>query len=154
MNLSHRLTWLFAPPRDQGHAVAKGTLRTARLSILVISNEPVLRRGVAGYLGVIGLARTVVDAPYDENLAALVTEAAWDLVVLDFEDGGDLASLRWLEQAHPKLPVLVLGADNTSTNSTVVVSRGASGYLHKGSAAEEWRRAFETVASGGRYPNR
>jgi len=64
---------------------------------------------------------------------------------------GGLDVLKELKVRKPGLPVLILSMHPEEQYAVRALRFGASGYLTKGSAADELLRAIRKVLSGGRY---
>ncbi len=111
------------------------------IRILIADDHPILRRGLKEILvrelegsicGEAGNAQQVLSEVQREN---------WDLVILDVTMPGrsGLDVLRELRRLRPKLPVLVLSVHPEDQLGTRVLKAGASGYMNKESAPEEFR---------------
>jgi two-component system, NarL family, invasion response regulator UvrY len=120
--------------------------------VLVIANNAVLRSGLVQYLRLMNSSFTVGEASLESDLAQVDPAGAWDMIALDLQGGIDLEIVRRLKQLHPNIPVLVLNDDSKHVHVMAAIAAGASGYLSKSSAVQDWRSAFETVAAGGNYP--
>ena len=100
-------------------------------SLLIVDDEPELRRMLSDYLGRHGIdVRTAVDAAAARAAVALKRP---DLVILDVhmpgEDGLSLA--RWLREAHPATGVLILTTADDTVDRVVGLEMGADDYVPK-----------------------
>lgn len=75
----------------------------------------------------------VTSAPDGRSGIAAALEAVPDLVILDIlmPDVDGLTVLRKLKESHPKLPVLIITAQNIMTHAVEAMRRGAYDYLPK-----------------------
>lgn len=123
------------------------------IEVLVVDDHAVVRRGLAQILaeerdmGVCGEAQNAREA------LELVRGEHWDVVVLDLSlpDRSGLDVLKEVQQARPKLPILVLSIHPEDQFAVRVLKAGAAGYLTKEAAPEELARAIRKVAGGGKY---
>ena len=123
------------------------------LKVLVIGADPVLRHGVAQYLQLTIPTATTVEALSDSEGFELVRVSAWGAIVLDLLNIDELALVSQLKVAAQDVPILVLIVDPTPESVQAARTAGSAGCLNKGSPAQEWRAALETVAKGGVYPS-
>ena len=84
---------------------------------------------------------------------AKVAGGDFDLVLLDISmpGRGGLDVLKDLKSSNPMLQVLILSMHPEEQYAVRALRSGASGYLMKGSAADELLSAIRKVLSGGRY---
>ncbi len=98
---------------------------------LVVDDDPEIRSSLCSYLQSYGLqAQAAADGAV---MRRLVQAGAADLVLLDLmlpgEDG--LSLLRWLQQQHPNLPVIMLTARGDPMSRVVGLELGADDYVAK-----------------------
>ena len=76
-----------------------------------------------------------------------------DLAVVDIslKDGDGLELVKELRAHYPALPVLVLSMHDESVYAERMLAAGASGYIMKQVASEQFMEALRTVLAGGRY---
>jgi len=122
-----------------------------RLKVLIIGDDPILRRGVVQYIRVINPSAMVDEAPSHSDADEFTRATDWDLILLELEDANDLVGLHRLKRLQLNIPILLLTTAATPDNVTATLAAGASGCLSRGSAAGEWKFAIETVASGSTY---
>lgn len=98
---------------------------------LVVDDDPEIRSSLCSYLQSYGLqAQAAADGAV---MRRLVQAGGADLVLLDLmlpgEDG--LSLLRWLQQQHPNLPVIMLTARGDPMSRVVGLELGADDYVAK-----------------------
>jgi len=126
--------------------------------ILVVEDDPAIRRGLVDALGFAGHeVRTVDDGA---EVMPLVTDWLPDLVLLDVMLPGldGLSVLGCLREEHPRLPVIMVTARGSEDDRVAGLSGGADDYVVKPFSARELlarvqavlRRAPERPQVGGR----
>jgi DNA-binding response OmpR family regulator len=113
--------------------------------ILVIEDDPAIRRGLVDALGFAGYAPTeAADGP--SGLSAALGSRC-DLVLLDLvlPRGDGLAILREVRAARPLLPVIVLTARGSEDDRVLGLSRGADDYVVKPFSIKELIARIEAV---------
>lgn len=122
-------------------------------SVLVADDHAMLRAGLRQYLERDRSIDTIGEAANGaETLRALATRA-WDLVILDINmpEGSGIETLRQIRLEHPLTKVLVVSGYAENQYAVNVLRAGASGYLTKDQAPEEFMRAVRTVLAGRRF---
>lgn len=121
--------------------------------ILIVDDHFIVRKGLVAILTEIPDAVEVVEAESGEEALAKVHESGYDLVLLDIALPGKrgLEVLREMKAAFPQLPVLMLSMHPEEQYAVQSLRAGASGYLTKGSVADELMLAIQKVLKGGRY---
>lgn len=120
------------------------------VTVLVVDDHPLLRRGLATLLGLEDWVGRVVEAGTVRDGATTGAVEAVDVAVVDLglPDGSGVELVRRLRRA-PGCPVLVL----TMTRDDAVVrdclAAGATGYVLKDSPPDTVVRAARTVLDGG-----
>jgi DNA-binding NarL/FixJ family response regulator len=112
-----------------------------------------LRAGLRQYLERERSIDTIGEAANGaETLSALKTRQ-WDLVILDINmpEGSGIETLRQIRLEHPHTRVLVVSGYAENQYALNVLRAGASGYLTKDQAPEEFMRAVRTVLAGRRF---
>lgn len=122
------------------------------MKILLVDDHAVVRRGISQFLADDLPAAEFGEAASTEEALRRITEAAWDLVILDISmpGRGGLDTLKDIRALRPRLPVLVLSMHSEDQYAIRAFRAGASGYLTKDSAPSALVDAVRTVASGGR----
>jgi DNA-binding NarL/FixJ family response regulator len=121
------------------------------IRVLVADDHQIVRDGLNALLGaldgveVVGLAADGVDALH------LVEETVPDVVVMDIQmprlDG--LEATRRITSRHPGVKVVMLTMNEDDETVLAAIRGGASGYLLKGSGADEVQHAIRAAAAGG-----
>jgi two-component system, NarL family, invasion response regulator UvrY len=122
-------------------------------SVLVADDHAMLRAGLRQYLERERSIDTIGEAANGaETLRALATRQ-WDLVILDINmpEGSGIETLRQIRLEHPHTKVLVVSGYAENQYALNVLRAGASGYLTKDQAPEEFMRAVRTVLAGRRF---
>jgi two-component system invasion response regulator UvrY len=122
-------------------------------SVLVADDHAMLRAGLREYLERERSIDTIGEAANGaETLSALNTRQ-WDLVILDINmpEGSGIETLRQIRLEHPQTKVLVVSGYAENQYALNVLRAGASGYLTKDQAPEEFMRAVRTVLAGRRF---
>jgi two-component system, NarL family, invasion response regulator UvrY len=122
-------------------------------SVLIADDHAMMRTGLRHYLeqdqSISAIAETASGA---ETLQQL-RNGHWDLVVLDINmpDRSGIDILRHIRSGHPNTRVLVISGFPEKQYAINVLRAGASGYLAKDQAPEEFMRAVHTVLAGRRF---
>ena len=122
-------------------------------SVLIADDHAMLRTGLRSFLeqdrSISAIGESATGA---ETLERLRT-CAYDLVILDINmpDRSGIDILRHIRSGHPQTRVLVLSGFPEKHYAVTVLRAGASGYLAKDQAPEEFMRAVHTVLAGRRF---
>jgi two-component system, NarL family, invasion response regulator UvrY len=123
------------------------------IKILIADDHAIVRKGLVQILADSPDAIVVDEASDGNEALAKVDGGNFDLVLLDISmpGRGGLDVLKELKSRNPGLPVLILSMHPEEQYAVRALRSGASGYLTKGSAADELLSAIRKVLSGGRY---
>jgi len=123
------------------------------MRILIADDHLVVRKGLKQILLEEFPNAEIEDVPDAEEMIRKVMDGKWDVVVSDMTMPGrsGLDALQQIRQISPGLPVLILSFHSEEQYALRVLKAGASGYLNKGSAAEELVKAVQTVILGKKY---
>lgn len=116
-----------------------------RRCILVIEDDPAIRRGILDALGFAGYdTREAADGPAGRSAAL---DARYDLLLLDLVlPGADgLSILRSVRSEHPTLPVIILTARGAEEDRVRGLSLGADDYVIKPFGMRELLARIEAV---------
>jgi len=121
--------------------------------ILVVDDHFIVRKGLVSILTESPDTVEVDEAGSGEEALAKVAEAQYDLVLLDIALPGKngLQVLKEMKALKPELHVLMLSMHPEEQYAVQSMRAGASGYLTKGSVADELMLAIQKVLSGGKY---
>ncbi len=121
--------------------------------VLIVDDHPIVRQGLRRLLEgepdleVCGEAESVRDAK------ALVRELHPDIVIVDIslKQGDGLELLKDIRAHYPSMPVLVLSMHDEAVYAERMLSAGASGYIMKHAASDQFLIALRRVLDGGIY---
>ncbi|MDD2582053.1 MAG: response regulator transcription factor [Desulfuromonadaceae bacterium] len=123
---------------------------------LIVDDHTIVRQGLMRLLRELLEPQLNFDeASTGQQAIDKVSNGDYCLVLLDISlpgrDGLDV--LKQLRQMKPKLPVLVLSMYPDAQYAVRALRAGASGYVTKGSAAEELKEAIDKILRGEKYVN-
>ncbi len=123
------------------------------IRILIADDHAIVRDGLRQILSGLPDLRVTADAASGYEALKRLEAGDVDLVILDINlaDQSGLEVLKQIRQLYPALPVLILTMHSEKQYATRMLKAGASGFLNKGSAAEELVVALRKIARGGRY---
>ena len=123
------------------------------IRFLIADDHALMRRGLIQLLSEDFPDSLFGEAWNAHQIFEKVQEQEWDLVVLDINlpDKNGLDVLKQLKSAHPGLSIFVLSVHKEEEYAVRVLKAGASGYLSKDSAPEEFVKAAKKVLAGGKY---
>ena len=127
---------------------------TSAYTILIIDDEPNLRRSLALILQRAGYA--VSTAECAEQVHQYLQAGAYDLVFLDLKmpDINGLELLPQIRQVYPEMPVLILTAHATLDSAIEAVRKGARDYLLKPIDPEQILTRVKDVLAEQQQPKR
>ena len=120
------------------------------ISVAVVDDHPLFRRGIISLLETLDGVRVVGDASTTEEALALVTTAAPDVVLMDLDLGGEsgIDATKAVLRERPETAVLVLTMLGDYRSLFASMRAGARGYLLKVASPAEVERAIHAVAAG------
>lgn len=128
-----------------------GELAGARVRLLIVDDHEVVRLGLRTLLGAHQEFEIVGEAATAAEAVAASARTGPDVVIMDVRlpDGNGVAVCREIKAARPETRVVMLTsfADEEAVEASVVA--GASGYVLKGTPAEDLVRAVRIAAAGG-----
>jgi DNA-binding NarL/FixJ family response regulator len=121
--------------------------------VLLVDDHPIVRHGLRRLidqeedLDVCGEAETVREA------RAAIREQRPDAVIVDIslKQGDGIELVRDVRAQYPNLPILVLSMHDETIYAERLLSAGASGYIMKQAASEQFLVAVRRVLDGGIY---
>jgi two-component system, NarL family, invasion response regulator UvrY len=126
---------------------------TVLTRILIVDDHFIVRKGLVSILTEVPDSVEVEEAGSGEEALEKVQKAEFDLVLLDIALPGKrgLEVLKEMKALKPALPVLMLSMHPEEQYAVQSLRAGASGYLTKGSVADELMLAIHKVLDGGKY---
>lgn len=122
------------------------------IRVLIVDDHPVVRRGLREILA--DERNIAVSETADPHEAlGLIREQSWSLVVLDIDlpGKGGLELLKDTRRERPRLPVLILSVYPEEQFALRTLRAGASGYLSKDSAPQDFVKAVRKILRGEKY---
>jgi DNA-binding NarL/FixJ family response regulator len=121
--------------------------------ILIADDHAIVRKGLVQILTEVPDTFVIDEAGGGEEALDKAMHNDYDLVILDISMPGTsgLDVLKELKSHNTELPVLMLSIHPEEHYAVRALRSGASGYLTKGSAADELVGAIRKVLSGGKY---
>jgi DNA-binding NarL/FixJ family response regulator len=121
------------------------------IRVVVVDDHQIVRDGLTALLGALEGIEVVGSAADGRDALHVVTETEPDVVVMDIQmpelDG--IEATRFITQRQPGVRVVMLTMNEDDDTVLAAIRAGASGYLLKGSGAEEVHNAVRAAAAGG-----
>ena len=126
-------------------------MTTARLRVIVIDDQTLVRQGVCGLLGLSDAVEVVGEGADGADALGLVREHGPDVVLMDVRmpQTSGIDALRALAAAGETVPVIMLTTFDDHELVLESIRAGARGYLLKDVTLENLVEAIRSVASGG-----
>ena len=123
---------------------------TEAVSVLVVDDHPMFRRGVVGLLDSVAATIVVGEAGSGEEAVALATQLRPRVVLMDLNLPGmtGVEATARVIRASPDTMVLVLTMVEDDAAVVAALGAGARGYVLKGAGQEELLSAISAAASG------
>ena len=123
------------------------------IKILIADDHAIVREGLKQILAEEPDMKVTGEAGNAVELFELLTKDVWNAVVLDINMPGKsgLEALKDLKKEYPDLPVLILSMYGEEQYGVRALKAGASGYLKKASAPNEFVSAIRTIIKGKKY---
>ena len=119
--------------------------------VVVVDDHQIVRDGLVALLGNLDDVEVVGSAADGRDAVHVVAEVEPDVVVMDIQmpqlDG--IEATRFITGKHPGVRVVMLTMNEDDETILAALRAGASGYLLKGSGAEEVQTAIRAAAGGG-----
>lgn len=121
--------------------------------VLIADDHAMIRAGLRRWLEQDRSVEAVAEACSGAETLQQLRDGSWDLVVLDINmpDRSGIDILRHIRSGHPQTRVLVISGFSEKQYAIYALRAGASGYLAKDQAPEEFMRAVHTVLAGRRF---
>jgi two-component system, NarL family, invasion response regulator UvrY len=122
-------------------------------TVLIADDHAMLRTGLRHYLEQDTSITSIGEAATGADTLQQLRDGRWDLVILDINmpDRSGIDVLRHIRSGHPETRVLVMSGFSEKQYAINVLRAGASGYLAKDQAPEEFMRAVHAVLAGRRF---
>jgi DNA-binding NarL/FixJ family response regulator len=121
------------------------------IKVVVVDDHQIVRDGLVALLGALDGIDVVGSATDGREALHVVAETEPDVVVMDIQmpqlDG--IEATRFITGRHPGVRVVMLTMNEDDDTVLSAIRAGASGYLLKGSGAEEVHNAVRAAAAGG-----
>jgi len=119
--------------------------------VVVADDHQIVRDGLVALLGALEGVEVVGTAADGRDAVHVVGETLPDVVVMDIQMPGldGIEATRFITGAHEGVRVVMLTMNEDDATVLSAIRAGASGYLLKGSGAEEVLRAIQAAAAGG-----
>jgi len=121
------------------------------IRVVVVDDHQIVRDGLVALLGALDGVEVVGAAADGKEALHVVADAAPDVVVMDIQmpelDG--IEATRFITGRQPEVKVVMLTMNEDDDTVLSAIRAGASGYLLKGSGAEEVHNAVRAAAAGG-----
>jgi DNA-binding NarL/FixJ family response regulator len=121
------------------------------IRVVVVDDHQIVRDGLVALLGALDGAEVVGTAEDGREALHVVEETEPDVVVMDIQmprlDG--IEATRFVTGKHPEVKVVMLTMNEDDDTVLSAMRAGASGYLLKGSGADEVHNAIRAAAGGG-----
>lgn len=126
------------------------------IEVVLADDHDLVRTGIKAILLGIPGVKVVAEARDGEELLAVLESVRPDVVVTDISMPGmdGLAALERIKSRHPGVRVLVLSMFESADFIKRAVASGASGYVLKGSSADELEQALRAIVATGSYFSR
>ena len=121
--------------------------------VLLVDDHPIVRQGLRRLIGNEAGLVVCAEAETVREARRAVRDHAPDVVVVDLslKDGDGMDLLKDIRAHHPGLPVLILSMHDEAVFAERLLAAGASGYIMKHAASEQFIVALRRVLDGGMY---
>ena len=128
----------------------------AKIRILVLDEQPLLRRGIRAYLNSQPDMMVCGEADNIAGVASKIAECQPQLVVTELRQGADdsLKLIKNLKAENRRLRILVYSASEESIFAERAMRAGANGYVMKRAPQENLAVAIRDIVKGGIYVSR
>jgi DNA-binding NarL/FixJ family response regulator len=137
------------PAAGAGGVVAKRRPRR----VLIVDDHPIVRQGLRRLIDQEEDLDVCAEAETVREARAAIREHRPDAIIVDIslKQGDGLELVRDVRAQYPTLPILVLSMHDETIYAERMLSAGASGYIMKQAASEQFLVAVRRVLDGGIY---
>jgi DNA-binding NarL/FixJ family response regulator len=145
---------------NAGHATTKTTASTSGVAtkrrprrVLIVDDHPIVRQGLRRLIDQEEDLDVCAEAETVREARAAIREHRPDAIIVDIslKQGDGLELVRDVRAQYPTLPILVLSMHDETIYAERMLSAGASGYIMKQAASEQFLVAVRRVLDGGIY---
>ena len=123
-----------------------------RIRVVIADDHPLFREGVRMTLSDFTDCEVVSECANATGALEAVREHLPDIVLLDLNmPGGGIEAARQITATYPDIRVIILTVSENKSDVEESLKVGASGYVLKGIAGEEFATVIESVHQGGIY---
>lgn len=121
-----------------------------KLTILIVDDHPIFRKGMRALLASLPDAELVDEASSGMEAQRKAADLQPDMVLMDLQmpGGNGLDAIRQIVQTSPHIRVLVVTMFEDDDNVFAAMRAGARGYVLKDAGDEEITRAIRAVGKG------
>jgi len=127
-------------------------MSSQRISILLVDDHALIRRGLAGLINYEKDLCVVGEAKDGQEAIALAERLKPDVIVMDLMmpvlDGAEAARQILSSAGEPKPRILILTTFSTSADVAKAIDAGAAGAIMKDATPDEQLNAIRTIARG------
>jgi len=123
------------------------------IRVLIADDHELIRAGIKFILSEAGDIVVTGEAANGADAVTLARSTAWDVAILDVNMPirSGIEALKMFQEEWPRKPVLMLSMYPEELYAVRSIEAGASGYLSKGSVAEDLVKAIRHVRIGKKY---
>ena len=145
---------------NPGHATTKATASGSGIAtkrrprrVLIVDDHPIVRQGLRRLIDQEEDLDVCAEAETVREARAAIREHRPDAIIVDIslKQGDGLELVRDVRAQYPTLPILVLSMHDETIYAERMLSAGASGYIMKQAASEQFLVAVRRVLDGGIY---
>jgi two-component system, NarL family, nitrate/nitrite response regulator NarL len=121
------------------------------LRVAVVDDHPLFRDGVTRTLNELGF-NVVAQGSSAEEAESIAAAETPDLLLLDISmPGGGLTTIPTILRAKPDIKIVMLTASEDGDHLRQALQLGASGYVLKGTGAQDLAQILLSISQGERY---
>lgn len=120
--------------------------KTARTTIAIVDDHPIVRQGLAAVLGSETQFKVVAEGKNVSEAVQIAAKNRPDLMILDLDiPGSGMDALRQISASFPSIRCIILTVCDRPETAIDALSAGAKGYILKGVGASDLKKAIHTV---------